>query len=438
MSLLKNTLWNLVGTGLPFLVGIFAFPYLVRHIGVEAFGILTLIWALIGYFGLFDLGLGRALTQQIAARLASQDHSHIPHLAKSGLLFTVVTGLIGGLILAALAYPLGHFWLKVSPQLQSDTICSLVLAAVGIPLTTASTGFRGVLEAYEDFRAVNILRMALGVANFGLPVLSVMLLGPSLHDIVAMLIVARLLVMAAQWKLAYDKLPMGWARSTVNKEDARELLSFGAWMTVSNIISPLMVNADRFIIAGVLGAGIVAYYTVPFEVLTRLLVLPAALTSALFPRLAVTMMADRNSAKRIYERSTRLVVLGLAPVCLLIAAGSHWGLVFWLGQDFASKSWLIVVVMSMGLLFNGIAYVPYATIQAVGDARTTAIFHIFECLIYMPLLFLLLHYFGILGAAMAWVVRVGIDLGLLFGYVKKSLFREDTVRAPSRPTSAII
>lgn len=422
MSLRKNTLWNLAGTGLPFLVGIAAIPYVLRHIGVEAFGILTLIWALIGYFGLFDLGLGRALTQQIAARLASQDHSHIGHLAKSGLIFTLATGLIGGLILAALAFPLGHFWLKVSPQLQSDTTFSLILAAAGIPLTTVTTGFRGVLEAYEDFRAVNILRMALGTANFGLPALSVTLLGPSLHDIVALLIAARLLVLALQWRLVYDKLPAGWARSAPQKEDARDLLSFGAWMTVSNIISPLMVNADRFIIAGVLGADLVAYYTVPFEVLTRLLVLPAALTGALFPRLAVTMMVNRTAARSMYEASTRLVVWGLVPLCVLIAAGSYWGLALWLGHDFASKSWLIVVVMSMGLLLNGIAYVPYAAIQADGNARTTAIFHIIECLIYAPLLFLLLHYFGILGAAAAWVIRVGMDLGLLLGYAGKSLF----------------
>jgi len=240
---------------------------------------------------------------------------------------------------------------------------------------------------------------------------------------VALLIVARLLVLVLQWKLAYDKLPTGWTRSAVQKNDAKQLLSFGAWMTVSNIISPLMVNADRFIIAGVLGAGVVAYYTVPFEVMTRLLVVPAALTSALFPRLAVTMMADHAVAKKMYERCIRLVASGLAPLCLCTAVGSYWGLSLWLSHDFAMKSWLVVVIMSMGLLLNGAAYVPYAAIQAAGNARTTAIFHIFECLVYMPLLFLLLHYFGIVGAAAAWVVRVGIDLALLLGYAKRSLFR---------------
>ena len=51
-----------------------------KGIGVEAFGILTLIWSLIGYFSLFDFWLGRALTQRVAASLASEDIRAVPHI----------------------------------------------------------------------------------------------------------------------------------------------------------------------------------------------------------------------------------------------------------------------------------------------------------------------------------------------------------------------
>ena len=36
-------------------------PYIYQHLDAEQFGILTLIWAIIGYFSLFDMGAGRAL-----------------------------------------------------------------------------------------------------------------------------------------------------------------------------------------------------------------------------------------------------------------------------------------------------------------------------------------------------------------------------------------
>ncbi|MFS6652683.1 hypothetical protein WHK00_14665, partial [Staphylococcus aureus] len=96
----------------------FTIPYLIKQVGVEAFGVLTLIWALIGYFSLFDFGLGRALTQQVAATLAADEATHLPGLVKTGLGFTAVAGLGGGILLAALAYLLATKWLNVSISLQ--------------------------------------------------------------------------------------------------------------------------------------------------------------------------------------------------------------------------------------------------------------------------------------------------------------------------------
>jgi O-antigen/teichoic acid export membrane protein len=419
MSLKRNTAWNLVGNGLPFLVGVITIPYLINHIGVEAFGILTLIWGLIGYFSLFDFGLGRALTQQVAARLVSDDKSNIPHLVKSGLMFTFFTGLLGGAVLIVLARPLAFHWLKIDLALQDETLQCLMISALGIPLTTVATGLRGVLEAYEDFKAVNFIRMGMGVASFGLPALCVMWIGNSLVWVVVALVVTRVVVLIAHVVLVNIKLIEKWWASKSSSSDIRSLMSFGAWMTLTNIIGPLMVTSDRFVISATLGASVVAYYTVPFEALIRILIIPTAVSVTLFPRLASHFVADVQKAKELYFRSIRVVALVLAPICFIIAVGSNWGLTLWLGKEFASKSWLIVSILSIGLFFNGLAYIPFATIQANGQAKKTAILHIAELFIYVPLLFLFLNYFGIVGAAIVWVIRVAIDLLCLMIIAKK-------------------
>ena len=60
--LARNTIWNLLGQVLPMVVGVVAIPPLVHSLGVDRFGVLSLAWIIIGYFSLFDLGMGRALT----------------------------------------------------------------------------------------------------------------------------------------------------------------------------------------------------------------------------------------------------------------------------------------------------------------------------------------------------------------------------------------
>src|SRR5437867_10197401 len=64
--LARNAVWNLLSLTAPMLVALGAVPALIRTLGAERFGILTLAWMLIGYCSLFDLGLGRALTKLVS------------------------------------------------------------------------------------------------------------------------------------------------------------------------------------------------------------------------------------------------------------------------------------------------------------------------------------------------------------------------------------
>jgi O-antigen/teichoic acid export membrane protein len=421
MSLRRNALWNLTGAAAPLLIGAITIPYLIEKTGVESFGVLTLVWALIGYFSLFDFGLGRALTQQVAATRSTGDLTNLPSLVKTGVWLTTVTGIVGGLILSALTPQLTENWLSVSKSLQPSTEHALLLAAIGIPLTTVTTGLRGILEAYEDFKVVSLLRIGLGAANFGLPAISVLIAGNSLAWMVASLVAARAIAMVGHMWHVNKKLPVGWASAHVGSANIRALLSFGVWMTISNIVGPLMVTADRFFISGVLGAAVVAYYTVPFEVVIRVLILPGALMSVVFPRLAAVIGSDLFEARRLYRKAIAIVTVALLPVCLVIALGSKLGLKLWLGEAFAEQSWAIVCVMALGLLLNGIASVPFAAIQATGDARKTAYLHMFELIIYVPILYASMKFLGLIGAAIAWTIRVALDLIflLIYAYNKK-------------------
>lgn len=127
--------------------------HLLAQLGVELFGVLTLVWALMGYFSLFDFGLGRALTQRVSQRRSSQEHlAERPALIKCGVLLSTALGGAGGVVLTFGAVPFATEVLKVSPALRQDVFHALLMTAVGIPVTTATVGLRGVLEAYEDCR----------------------------------------------------------------------------------------------------------------------------------------------------------------------------------------------------------------------------------------------------------------------------------------------
>jgi len=205
------------------------------------------------------------------------------------------------------------------------------------------------------------------------------------------------------------------SKVVISKSTKRELISYGAWMTVSNVIGPLIVYSDRFFIAGALGATSVAFYSVPADALSKVLLLPSALTNALFPRLANLRSSNKTKEVTLYVKSVVFVLVVLITICVPISLGAHSLLKLWLTEDFARHSAAITSILAIGIIFNGLAQVPLARLQALGMPKITAILHAFEFCIYIPVLIFFLKIGGIEGVAYAWTARVMFDcIALLF------------------------
>lgn len=394
------------------LIGIVAIPYIYEHIGVERIGVLTIIWALIGYFSIFDFGLGRAITQRIASLGPQHSEERKKTIATTGVFLTLLIGVVGSLVGLTALELTGVRWINSATHLDSEIRSSLFLACIAIPATTATAGLRGVLEGEQKFKAINLLKIILGLSNFLGPMASIALFGPMLEYIVGALVVFRYVILGAHH--FYAKHALGNSAENLSRKETKQLFQFGGWMTLANIISPLMVVADRFVIANILGAGSIAYYTIPAEFMMRLLVLPASLSITLFPIFSRNISNNKHTeSKLLYRKSMKIIFAMMGCIAICVILGSKFGLEIWLGDDFAIKSTSVTSILAIGILFNSIAQIPTTYIQAASDARAVAVIHVVELVIYIPVLLFMLKFFGINGAALAWAIRAALDLSLL-------------------------
>jgi len=194
----------------------------------------------------------------------------------------------------------------------------------------------------------------------------------------------------------------------------RPLISFGSWMTVTNIIGPLMTYMDRFLIGALISVTAVAYYTTPYEVVSKLSLISGTLVGVLFPAFSTTMVQDRDRTARLFGRGINYIFIVLFPLTLVIVTMAHEGMVLWLGVSFADKSTFVLQWLAVGVFINSLARVPSALVQSSGRPDLTAKMHLVELPIYLLTLCWLLDVYGIKGAAIAWVVRVVIDTFILF------------------------
>jgi O-antigen/teichoic acid export membrane protein len=414
MSLRKHTIWNLAGGLLPLIAAAACIPYVLHQLGNEAFGVLTLIWALIGYFSLFDFGIGRALTYELSKLRGNELQDEIPATLKAGLFLITVTGIFGCLVMAVLAPKLATDWLKISVNWQSDAQTAFQIAAIGVVFTTITSGLRGALEGLERFAASNLNKIFLGLCMFALPALSVYLHGASLSKIALYLVGVRLFVMVLSVFQLRDYLLL--ANKPVVLCNIKNLISFGGWITVTGVVGPLMVYGDRFFVSAAVGASLLPLYAIPQEGLQRLLIIPMALCGALLPHLATLKRAELEG---VYRRNYKRVAITMFGLCLLSASLIYPILTHWLSPEFAQQSLPIALILVVGIWLNSVSMVPYTLLHASGNPKITALLHLAELGVYVIALYFLTSYWGLLGAAVAWVGRVLLDLILLHGAAEK-------------------
>jgi len=418
--LARNSGLNLAGQAVPLVVALIAIPWLIRGLGADRFGVLTLVWATIGYFGLVDLGLGRALTHAVATRLGSEREGELVALGWTALALMFLLGALGAVVLAAATPWLVTDLLKIPAGLTAESARSFYLLALSLPMVVSTAGLRGIIEAHQHFGLATMLRIPLAIFSYAGP-LAALPFTNRLDVVVAALVLGRLITWVAHFVLCVKRYAFLRHRIAIKRQVIRPLLRVGGWMTVSNVVSPLMTYFDRFFIGALLPVAAVAYYVTPFEMVMKVLLFPSALMGVLFPAFAESFARDRARTAQLFDKGVRAVVLVVFPVSLVLVTLASEILRVWVGAEFARAGSAVLQWLAVGALINSIGFVGFAVLQGVGRADLTGKLNLVELPLYVVTVWLLAKTLGLAGVAMAWTLRVLVDTVALWMMARRSL-----------------
>ena len=418
-TIFKNSFYNIMGQGLPLVIGLVCIPQLIKKLGIDRFGLLSLVWIFLGYLAFFDLGLGRAIIKIISEQLGKGNRKAISRFFWTTIWIIFGLSIVGSAISLVFAHTIMIEVFKIPDSLREDALHSFYLLSIGIPIITLTAAFRGLLEAEQRFFVINLLQGVSGTVTYIVPLL-IAFYTQDVSVIILYLVIARFITLIAHIVVCMGRFPELRKISLPDKEALPLLIRFGGWLTISNLISPLMVYFDRFILGSIIPVGELAYYTTPYEIITRVLIIPSAVSRVLFPSVSFTL-AQNTSSEKLVENAYRLTTLTLLPIIILLIGIAKPGMTLWLGPEFGDRSAIILQILALGVFFNGIASIPYTLIQSSNRPDLTAKAHIFELPIYALVLWFMCHNFGTLGAAIAWSFRIVLDLIVLTYLAKKNL-----------------
>jgi O-antigen/teichoic acid export membrane protein len=411
MSIRRNTLINLAGATAPMLISLVIVPLYLRLVGEVRFGVLVLVWLFVGYFEFFDFGIGKATANHIA-RLRDAPTSAREAAFWTGALINGMLGLLGGLVLLVAGHygVNAYFGDKLSGELDEEIRRALPWMALAVPVGTVSAIGIAALEARERFLTLNTMQVLVTALIQLSPLLVAWWRGPALDGLIGATVISRIGANLPVFLACRRYVPLR-GRPRFRKSLAAPLFRYGGWVTVTAVIGPILVSVDRLLIGSQIGLSAVAHYTVPYNLVTKLQILPASLMRTLFPRFSLLEWEECVPIARQAVFSLAAITLPLTVVAVIVMKPF---LIVWIGAEFAEVSAPVGKVLLIGLWINSLAWVPAVMLQGQGRPAIVAKLHVLELIPYVAILWIGVTWAGLPGAAWAWALRVAIDALLMF------------------------
>jgi len=416
MSIGRNSAYNVLGAVTPLVLALVTIPIYLHLVGPARYGALAIAWLILGYFGMFDMGFGRATTQ----RLAALHDSTAEHRAR--VLWTAAAVNFGiGLIGAALLYVSAEYFFrvhfKIDPAIRSEILASIPYLAASVPIATLSGVMTGALQGRERFLEVNLVT-ALGTSLFQIfPLIVAWVRGPEIKWLIIAAVLGRLAGLALLFRSTHREMLRGH-RPVFDVEEWWGLLKFGSWVSVTMLIGPALLSADRLMIGSFIGGLAVATYAIAFDIAQRTSLLPKALAQAIFPRIA---QSDAAQSEALMLNSLKALNFAMTPLIIfaLFAIGPF--LELWVGSSTGAAATRICQVLLVAYWINAFAMIPYARLQAEGRPEVVAWITIGQAPLYVGALYAGLTFGGL--EAVAWVVvaRCLIEVFVMFYYANRAV-----------------
>jgi O-antigen/teichoic acid export membrane protein len=201
---------------------------------------------------------------------------------------------------------------------------------------------------------------------------------------------------------------------------------------VSNVTAPLFGYLERFMIASLLSVSMLAFYSAPYELVSKLLIFPMSIVPSLFPYFSHHGNKQSSEVSDVTSRTMKYLLLVLTPPAAVFIFFAKDIMYFWLGPQFATHSTSVLQLITLMFFINAFAIIPFTSVQALGRPELKAILDLLTIPVYFLIAWLLMRRAGINGAALAKLLVTISDCAFLYLFASrlKAFSLRDCISGP--------
>ncbi|MFT4039952.1 MAG: oligosaccharide flippase family protein [Thermomicrobiales bacterium] len=398
----RSILYNLIGGVVTILLYLIVVPIQIRHLGIDAYGLLAFISTVQIIFSICDFGLSTTLAREVAID-TTPELRHTRTLLQSLLLPYALVGMLLGVALIVAAPWLARHWLALGALPVETAQATLQLSGMAIILRWPVSFLSAVLIGRGRFDLLNLLKIIAVIMLVAGGIVVILRTG----DLVAFAAWSALTggIEVTLYLLAcFRVLPHFSLRPRVSRTALAQIWQFARDVGIITVLATIILQSDRLMLSRLAPIEQVGYYALAYSIFAGLTLVQGFVTSVLLPAFAAgSQRGETGELTRLFVWASQgLVFMFMPAVAGLVFFGGDF-LRVWTSAETAAGSAPLLRIMAPAFLISVTVGITSTLAIATGFTsfivRVTAV----GMVCYLPALYFAIRAWGPLGAACAWL-----------------------------------
>lgn len=408
-SLVKNTGFNLAGYFYLLLAAFFSISILLHNLGRDIFGVYMFLASFIPLAAVFDFGISNAVIRKLS----------LPHTTREEKVKTWKTSFAIFLTLASLLFVatflLLLYLVKTLPifgHLDSSTaILSIILLSIIVFINHINTHLLNLSQAEQRFDILNSKTFLVGTAN---TLISAAVSG-IIPNVAALFFVQMLFHFLTFGFMVWYCLKFFKGTDFMpqyDKKTGKELFNFGIKNFVATLAGQVEAQFSNLILGAMVSAKAITAFSIPQSIVAKGAGVISQFAQVFFPLSTSMLHKDRVKKLETLMYGIEIFTLcgGFLAIFLSYTIG-HDFLLWWLKDPIVvDAAWPVLKVLSIYFLLVSLTPVPTALLQGLNKPQIPSFFGALTVTLEIIFSFLLIHSYGTLGVAYAFLASVCITV----------------------------
>ena len=423
MSVKKNIIANVLGSGWSALMGIVFVPVYIKYMGIDAYGLIGVFSILLGWLTLLDMGMTPTISREMA-RFSGNVYSNqsIFDLLRSVEILAFIMAIIITWVIFLSSKWLVLHWINSGQIETSVVVNAIVIMGFVAALKFVEGIYRSAIIGLQKQVQLNVIMVTFSTLR-GLGAVAVLVFySPTIGAFFAWQAFVSIVTIVVFGLYLYRVLPVTGAKSKFSWEELNKIKKYAAGMMGTTLLAILLTQIDKMLLVKMLSLSEYGYYTMAFLVANVLYMAVGPISQAFFPKFAeLKAKEDENGLIDMYHKSSQLVTVIIGVITGYLMFFSETIILVWT-QDKALTMVVcpLVSILSLGTFLNILMWIPYQMQLAHGWTSLAIKTNIIAIVVIMPAILIVVPIYGAIGAVWIWtVLNAGyVLIGVHFMYRK--------------------